>query len=110
MKEAGVKGFEDLLEIIVVAAGGEDALAATDLTNVFGLPGHSFRGDVAPVSVSMCGCDGLLIKLGEQDVGNSAEDGLGSVLKKVGEADVELAFAEANGRIEGGESAEADVK
>ena len=37
-------------------------------------------------------------------------DGLGCVLEEVGEADVEAAFAQADGGVEGGEAAEADVE
>ena len=54
--------------------------------------------------------DGLLVELGQQNVGDGAMDALGSGFEKVGEADVKLAFAQTNGGVERGEAAEADVE
>ena len=110
MEEAGVEGLEDFVEIVVVPDGSEDALAATGLADVLGLAGDRFGGDVAAVTVGVGGGDGLLVELGEQDVGDGVVDGVGCVLENVGEADVEAAFAEADGGVEGGEAAEADVE
>jgi len=110
VEEAPVEGLEDFVEVVVVAGGGGDALAATGLANVLGLPGDGFGGDVAAVAVGLDGGDGLLVDLGEEDVGDGVMDGLGGVLEDVGEADVEAAFAEADGGVEGGEAAEADVE
>ena len=110
VEEAGVEGLEDLVEIVVVAHGGEDALAAAGLADVLGLAGDGLGGDVAAVAVGVGGGDGFLVELGEKDVGDGVVDGLGRVLEEVGEADVEAAFAEADGGVEGGEAAEADVE
>ncbi len=110
VEETGVEGLEDLVEIVVVALGGGDALAAAGLADVLGLAGDGFGGDVAAVAVGVDGGDGLLVELGEEDVGDGVMDGLGRVLEEVGEADVEAAFAEADGGVEGGEAAEADVE
>ena len=52
--------------------------------------------------------DGLFVELGEQDVGDGVDDGLGRAFKEVGKADVDLAFAEADGGVEGSEAAKAD--
>ena len=65
---------------------------------------------MAAVAVGVGGGDRLLVELREQDVGDGAVDGLGGVLEEVGEADVETALAEADGGVEGGEAAEADVE
>jgi hypothetical protein len=43
-------------------------------------------------------------------VGDGVVDGVGGGLEQVGETDVEAAFAEADGGVEGGEAAEADVE
>jgi len=110
VEEAGVEGLEDFVEIVVVAYGGEDALAAAGLADVLGLAGDGFGGDVAAVAVGVGGGDGLLVELGEQDVGDGVVDGVGRVLEDVGEADVEAAFAETDGGVEGGEAAETDVE
>lgn len=110
MEEAGVEGLEDFIEIVVMAHGSEDALAAAGLADVLGLAGDGFGGDVAAVAVGVGGGDGLLVELGEQDVGDGVVDGVGRVLEDVGEADVEAAFAETDGGVEGGEAAETDVE
>jgi len=110
VEEAGVEGLEDLVEIVVVPDGSEDALAATGLADVLGLAGDGFGGDVAAVAVGVGGGDGLLVELGEQDVGDGVVDGVGCVLEDVGEADVEAAFTETDGGVEGGEAAETDVE
>ena len=72
--------------------------------------GDGFGADVAAVAVGVDGGDGLLVELGEEDVGDGVMDGLGCVLEEIGEADVETAFAEADGGVEGGEAAETDVE
>jgi hypothetical protein len=106
----GVEGLEDFVEIVVVADGCGEAFAAAGLADVLGLFGDGFGGDVAAVAVGVSAGYGLSIELGEEDVGDGVMDGLGCELKEVGEADVEAAFAEADGGVEGGEAAEADVE
>jgi hypothetical protein len=110
VEETGVEGLEDFVEIVVMTLRGGDALAPADLADVLGLAGDGFGADVAAVAVGVDGGDGLLVELGEEDVGDGVVDGLGSVFEEVGEADVEAAFAEADGGIEGREAAEADVE
>jgi len=65
---------------------------------------------VAAVAVGVCAGDGLLVKLGEEDVSDGVMNGLGCGFEEVGEANVEAGFAEADGGVEGGEAAEADVE
>ncbi len=84
--------------------------AAAGLADVLGLPGDGLGGDVAAVAVGVGGGDGLFVELGEEDVGDGVVDGLGGRLEEVGEADVEAAFAKADGGVEGGEAAETDVE
>jgi hypothetical protein len=110
VEETGVQRFEDLVEIVVVADRGGEALAAASLADVLGLAGDGFGGDVAAVAVGVGGGDGLLVELGEEDVGDGVVDGIGCGFEQVGETDVEAAFAEADGGVEGGEAAEADVE
>jgi hypothetical protein len=110
VEEAGVQGFEDLVEIVVVTDGGGETLAAAGLADVLGLAGDRFGGDVAAVAVGVGGGDGLLVELGEEDVGDGVVDGVGGGFEQVGETDVEAALAEADGGVERGEAAEADVE
>jgi hypothetical protein len=110
VEEAGVERLEDLVEIVVMADGSEDALAAAGLADVFRLAGDSLGGDVTAVAVGVGRCDWLFIKLGEQDVGYGSVDGFGRVLEDVGETDVEPAFAKTDGGIKAGETVKANVE
>ncbi len=110
VEEAGVEGLEDFVEIVVVTDGCGEAFAAAGLADVLGLFGDGFGGDVAAVAVGVGAGDRLLVELGEEDVGDGVMDGLGRGLEEVGETDVEAAFAEADGGVEGSEAAEADVE
>jgi hypothetical protein len=110
VEETGVQGLEDLVEIVVVADGGGEAFAAASLADVLGLAGDGFGGDVAAVAVGVGGGDGFLVELGEEDVGDGVVNGVGCGFEQVGETDVEAAFAEADGGVERGEAAEADVE
>jgi len=77
---------------------------------VLSLAGDGFGGDVAAVAVGMGGGNWLLVELGEEDMGDGVMDGVGCGLEEIGEADVETAFAQADGGVEGGEAAEANVE
>jgi hypothetical protein len=65
---------------------------------------------VATIAVGMCAGDGLLVELGEEDVGDRVVNGFGCRLEQVGESYVETAFAETDGGVERGEAAEANVE
>ncbi|MEI9980603.1 MAG: hypothetical protein WDN23_16730 [Edaphobacter sp.] len=110
VEEAGVERVEDFVQVVVMAGVGGETLAPAGLTNVLGLFGDGFGGDVAAVVVGVDAGDGFPVELGEQDVGDGVMDGFGGVLEDIGEADVEAAFAEADGGVEGGETAEANVE
>ena len=53
MEEAEVEGLEDLVEVVMVAFGGGDALAAAGLADVFGLARNGLGGDVAAIAVGL---------------------------------------------------------
>jgi hypothetical protein len=110
VEEAGVEGLEDFVEIVVVAGGGGEALAAASLADVLSLTGDGLGGDVAAVTIGVRRGDGLLVELGEEDVGDGVMDGVGRSLEQVGEADVKASFAQADGGVERGEAAEANVE
>jgi hypothetical protein len=83
VEEAGVERLEDFVEVVVVAGGGGESLAAAGLADVLGLAGDRFRGDVAAIAISMGGGDGLLVELGEEDVGDGVVDVVGCGLEDV---------------------------
>ena len=110
MEESHVERIEDLVEIIVVAGVTGESLAAAGLSDVLCLFGDYFRGDMPSVAVGVGAGDGLLVELGEKDMRDGVMDSLGSRFEQVGEADVQAAFAEADGRVQRGEAAEADIE
>ena len=110
MEETGVEGLEDLVEIVVMASWSGEAFAAAGLADVLGLLRDGIGGYVAAIAVGVDAGDGLLVELGEEDVGDGVVDGVGGRLEQVGEADVQAAFAQADGGVERGEAAEADVE
>jgi hypothetical protein len=110
VEETGVEGFEDLVEIIVVAGGCGDAFASAGLTDVLGLLADGLGGDVAAVAVGVDASDGLLVELREKDVSNGVVDCFRGGLEDIGEADVKTAFTKADCGVEGGEAAEADLE
>jgi hypothetical protein len=74
VEEAGVERLEDFIEIIVVADRCGEAFAAPGLTDMLGLFGDGFRGDVASIAVGVEAGDGLSVELGQQDVGDGVMD------------------------------------
>jgi hypothetical protein len=110
VKEAGVERLEDFVEIVVVAGGCGEAFTAAGLADVLCLLGDGLGGDVAAIAVGVVTRDGFLVELREEDVGDGVMDSVWRGLEEVGEADVEAAFAEPDGGVEGGEAAEADVE
>ncbi|MBB5345782.1 hypothetical protein [Tunturibacter empetritectus] len=81
VKEAGVEGFEDFVEVVVMAGGGGEAFAAAGLADVLGLAGDGLGGDVAAVAVGVGGGDGFFVELGEEDVGDGVVNGVGRGLE-----------------------------
>ncbi len=74
MEETRVERVEDFVEIKMMTDGGKDAFASAGLADVFGLFGDGLGGDMAAVAISVMTRDGLLIKLGEQDMSDRVMD------------------------------------
>jgi hypothetical protein len=83
VEEARVERLEDFVEVVVMAGGGGEALAAAGLADMLSLAGDGFGGDVAAVAVGVGGGNGLLVELREEDVGDSVVDVIGSGLEKI---------------------------
>jgi len=83
VEEASVERLEDFVEVVVVAGGSRETLAAAGLADVLGLAGDGFGGYVAAVAVGVRGGDGLLVELGEQDVGDGVMNGVGCGFEEV---------------------------
>jgi hypothetical protein len=64
VEETGIEGLEDLVEIVVMAGGGGEALASAGLADVLGLFGDGLGGDVAAVAIGVDAGYGLFVELG----------------------------------------------
>ena len=53
------------------------------------LADDGFAGGEAAIAVGVGGVDGFAVELGEQDVGDGTEDGLGRTFENVGETNLE---------------------
>jgi len=65
---------------------------------------------MAAISVRVQARNRLFVELREEDVGDRMVDRPRCRFKQIGEANVEAAFTEPNGRVERGEAPEADVE
>ena len=109
VEEAAVKVVEDFFQMVVMAAGGVDVLASAHLAEEPRFGGNIVAGDIAAIAGAVGAIDRLAIELGEQDVGDRVLHGFGSAFEQVGEADVELSLAEANGVVDGDERIETNI-
>ena len=109
VEEAAVEVVENFFQMVVVAAGGADVFASAHLADEAGFGGDVVTGDIAAITPVVGALDRLAIKLGEQNVGDRVQHGIGSAFEQVGEADVELSLAEANGVVDGDKRIETNV-
>ena len=107
-EETHVETVKDFFEMEEAAFRAGEALGAASMANEFGLARYSGRGSEALVADVVDGIDGLLVKLGKQDVRDGVEDGLRRALEQIREADVDIAFTEADSGVEGSEAAKSD--
>jgi len=109
MEEAAVEVVENFFQVIVVAASGADVLASTHLADEAGFGGNVVAGDITAITGAVSVLDRLAIELGEQDVGDRVQHGVGSAFEQVGEANVELSLAETDGVVDGDKRIETNV-
>ncbi len=109
VEEAAVEVVEDFFQMVVVAAGGVNVLASAYLADEPRFGGNIVAGDIAAITGAVDAIDRLAIELGQQDVGDRILHGFGSAFEQVGEADVELSLAEANGVVDGDERIETNI-
>src|ERR1700679_4090366 len=85
MEKPGVEVLEDLFQIIVEALRPEYSLATARLPNRLGLPHHDIARGEPAVTHGVPGVERLAVELGEEDMGNGAQDALRSPFKHVRE-------------------------
>jgi hypothetical protein len=109
-EETHVETVKDFFEMEEAAFWAGDALGATGVANEFGLARYSGRGSEALVSKPVGGVYWLFrkVELGQKNVRDGVEDGFRRALEQIREADVDIAFTEADGCVEGSEAAETD--
>src|SRR5208337_345631 len=95
-----------LIEVVVVALWAEKALGAAGVADQFRLATDGSRRGEALVAYVVGGVDGLLIELGQQNVGDGPQNRLWRALQQIGQAGGNLPFAQANGSIQRSKAAE----
>jgi hypothetical protein len=93
MEEAAVEVLENLLQVVVVAAGGADVLAPAHLADEARFGGNFVTGNIAAITATVNTIDGPAIKLGQQNMSDRVQHSFGRAFEQIGEADVELSFA-----------------
>src|ERR1022692_2527135 len=94
-KETEVKRVEYFFQLVEAAVRTGEALAAAGTTDQLGLAGDGGAGCEPLVAQVLHGVDGFLVELGNQDMSDGADHFVWSALQKIGEADVDVAFAKA---------------
>src|ERR1700690_311902 len=83
VEEAAVEVVEDLFQMVVVSAGRVDMLASANLPDEAGFGGHVVAGGIAAITGAINAIDRLAIQLGEQDVDDRVQHGVGSALEQI---------------------------
>ena len=109
VEEAAVEVVENFFQVVMVSAGGADVLASAHLADKPRFGGNVVAGDIAAITGAVDAIDRVAIELGQQDVGDRVLHRFGSAFKQIGEADVELSLAEANGVVDGDERIETNI-
>ena len=109
VEEAAVEVVKDLFQMVVVSAGGADVLASAHLPDESRLGGHVVAGNIAAITGAVHAIDRLAIKLGEQDVGDRLQHGLGRAFQQIGQANVELSLAQPDSVVDGNERIKTNV-
>src|SRR5271163_2521721 len=109
VKEAAVEVVEDFVQMVVATAGGADVLASAHLADEAGFGQQIVAAYIAAIAGALRAIDGMAIKLGEQDVSDRVQYGVGRAFQQIGEADVEFSLALADGVVDGNERIEANV-
>lgn|SRR5579862_4996546 len=107
-EEAQVQRVEHFFKVVVAAFGSGVALASAGVADQLGLAGNGRAGGETLEAQVLRGIDGLAVELGEEDVGDGAQHALRRAFEQVRETDKDAAFAQADGGVQRGESAETD--
>src|ERR1700733_5019342 len=103
MEESLVQHIEDLFEVVITPLGTAVALGPARMADLLRLARHGFAILKTLVAMVVRAVDGLFVNLGDQDMRDGMEDRLRRAFQQVRKADMQLAFAQPDGGIEGNE-------
>jgi len=109
VEEAAVEVVEDFFQMVMVATGGAYVLASAHLADKPCFGSNVVAGDITAITSAVGAIDRLTIELGEQDVRDRMQNGIGRAFQQVGDADVELSLTQPDGVIDGDERIEANM-
>jgi len=110
VKKTSVEIFEDCLEVVIVSPGGAQKFATAHLADQVGLPDDFMAADVFAIARRVSAVDGPAVHLGQQDVGDGLENGLGGPLEQIREANQEASVAQTDGVVDVSEGKEFDFQ
>src|ERR1700722_3044455 len=106
-KKAKVQGVKNFIEVVKTAFGSKIALTAAGGANQLCLARDCGRRGEALVAYFLGVVElSLVVELGEEDMRDSTDYGLGSAFEQVGKANVNMSLSKPNGRVQRSESAE----
>ena len=108
IEESLIQRVEDFVQIVEMPSGSGVALATASVADEFSLARDGGAGGESLEADVVRRIDGLLVQLGQEDVGDSANDALRGTLDQVRKADEDFAFTQANGGIQRCESTKAN--
>ncbi len=110
MKKPAVEIVEDFFEMVMMSAGGTDELAPAHLADQPGLGGYVVTGNVAAIAGAVGALDGQAIKLGEEDMKDGVEYGVGSAFQQIREPEIKFALPQADRVVEGDKGIETEME
>ncbi len=110
MEEPEVQLVKNLVKIVVFSQGALNAFASPDLPDELRFLRHGVAAGIFSVARGVGSINGLAMQLGDEDMQDGIQHGLGRAFKKVREADKDASLAETDGAVDVGEAIEADLK
>jgi len=99
-KETQIQGVKDFFQVVETAFRAREPLVSSRMANLLRLP-RDRRAGGEPLEANVVGrINGFLVELGKKNVRDRANHALGSTFHQIGKADIDLALAQPNRRVE----------
>ena len=110
MKEAPIQILKHNIEVVDAPLGRMQPLASAQLPHQVSLTHHFMAGNIFSITRRVATINGLAVHLGQQDMGNRADNPLRRAFEQIGKPYQKPALAQANRIVDVGESKELDLQ